>query len=485
MCGIAGEVAFSRPPDREAVRVMTTCLRDRGPDGQGQWADDRVALGHRRLSIIDLSDDAAQPMVDDTRGLALVFNGCIYNHRELRAELSDYPFRTASDTEVISRRTTAGARTSSTTSSACSPSCSPIAARAACSSCATASASSRSTSRRWTGRSASPRRSPRSCARVASTPASTASPSTNLSWHSIVPAPRTLLRGGAEARARHHARRGTRRQPTHPAVLVAPLRTRRGARAVVGIRLDGCRARVAAHRSRSSAHRGRAGRRPALGRARLEPHRGTARGARDCRAVRPGRRRGVRGLPLSRAGRCDGARRDRLAVPRGVRGSRRRDRRADDRRASSGLARCERTPPRRGAHGGRRGDGPRRRPAPRHPSPHARRPGEARRQHDDGVGRRGPRAVPGSRARRVGGRVPARAQVGRGGQGGAQEGRALTASGRGHRPTQGLLPGSGRASPRGRAARVRARFGGGGVGGGRGSREDGGCARHGRDGEQG
>src|ERR1700712_3180108 len=103
MCGIAGEVAFrGERADVEAVRVMTASLAPRGPDGEGFWSDGWTALGHRRLSVIDLSPAGAQPMVDPVLGLALVFNGCIYNHHQLRRELSDrYRFTSTSDTEVI------------------------------------------------------------------------------------------------------------------------------------------------------------------------------------------------------------------------------------------------------------------------------------------------------------------------------------------------------------------------------------------------
>jgi asparagine synthase (glutamine-hydrolysing) len=82
---------------------MLPCLHSRGPDGEGFWTEGAVALGHRRLKIIDLSDAGGQPMVDRELGLALVFNGCIYNYRQLRAELEQagYAFRSTSDTEVI------------------------------------------------------------------------------------------------------------------------------------------------------------------------------------------------------------------------------------------------------------------------------------------------------------------------------------------------------------------------------------------------
>ena len=101
MCGIAGEIACAGVPvDGAAVERMTATISDRGPDGSGFWTDGRVALGHRRLSIIDLTESGAQPM--EGPGLVVVFNGCIYNHHELRAELQGgYRFHSQSDTEVI------------------------------------------------------------------------------------------------------------------------------------------------------------------------------------------------------------------------------------------------------------------------------------------------------------------------------------------------------------------------------------------------
>lgn len=102
MCGIAGEIAWRREADVAAVGRMTAALSSRGPDGDGAWHEGAVALGHRRLRIIDLSEAGAQPMVDEERGLVVVFNGCIYNYRELREELAgSYRFRSESDTEVI------------------------------------------------------------------------------------------------------------------------------------------------------------------------------------------------------------------------------------------------------------------------------------------------------------------------------------------------------------------------------------------------
>jgi asparagine synthase (glutamine-hydrolysing) len=103
MCGFAGELARERGADVAAVEAMAATLARRGPDGSGVWASGRVALGHRRLKIIDLSERGAQPLIDPVLGLALVFNGCIYNHRELRTELEaeGYAFFSTSDSEVI------------------------------------------------------------------------------------------------------------------------------------------------------------------------------------------------------------------------------------------------------------------------------------------------------------------------------------------------------------------------------------------------
>src|SRR5256714_5592322 len=104
MCGIAGEVRVDgRLPDIGAVDRMAGAMAPRGPDGAGVWSAGGVALGHRRLAIIDLSGRGHQPMVDPELGLAVVFNGCIYNHRELRRELegAGYRFFSTSDTEVL------------------------------------------------------------------------------------------------------------------------------------------------------------------------------------------------------------------------------------------------------------------------------------------------------------------------------------------------------------------------------------------------
>ncbi|MCK9240972.1 MAG: asparagine synthetase B, partial [Desulfocurvus sp.] len=109
MCGIAGIVhADGRPVDREALEAMTDAMRHRGPDDRGVRVfpggpGPSAGLGHRRLSILDLSAQGRQPMDDGAGGVWVVFNGEIYNFRELRAELEDlgHRFRSATDTEVI------------------------------------------------------------------------------------------------------------------------------------------------------------------------------------------------------------------------------------------------------------------------------------------------------------------------------------------------------------------------------------------------
>ncbi|MDO1559209.1 N-acetylglutaminylglutamine amidotransferase [Brevundimonas sp. 2R-24] len=104
MCGLSGEINFDgRPADASALARMTDSLAPRGPDGQGVLLRGPVGLGHRRLKIIDLSERAQQPMVDPGLGLSVVFNGCIYNYPELRAELINlgHTFFSDGDTEVV------------------------------------------------------------------------------------------------------------------------------------------------------------------------------------------------------------------------------------------------------------------------------------------------------------------------------------------------------------------------------------------------
>jgi asparagine synthase (glutamine-hydrolysing) len=104
VCGFAGELRRGGVADVDAVTAMTDTMARRGPDSVGIWQQGPVAMGHRRLKIIDLSDTAGQPMHDPYLGLTISFNGCIYNHHELRRELEGKGhrfFSHGSDTEVI------------------------------------------------------------------------------------------------------------------------------------------------------------------------------------------------------------------------------------------------------------------------------------------------------------------------------------------------------------------------------------------------
>ncbi len=102
MCGIAGIAGLK---DKEAaasiIRRMSQRIAHRGPDAEGFFVDDGIVLGHRRLSIIDLSETANQPLFDSTKRFAIMLNGEIYNYRDVKRQFPDYPFRTESDTEVI------------------------------------------------------------------------------------------------------------------------------------------------------------------------------------------------------------------------------------------------------------------------------------------------------------------------------------------------------------------------------------------------
>ncbi|UTH38086.1 N-acetylglutaminylglutamine amidotransferase [Pseudomonas sp. KHPS1] len=104
MCGIAGELRFDRrPADLAAVERITHHLAPRGPDAHGFHSQGPIALGHRRLKIMDLAEASGQPMIDSDLGLSMVFNGAIYNYPELRTELETlgYRFFSGGDTEVL------------------------------------------------------------------------------------------------------------------------------------------------------------------------------------------------------------------------------------------------------------------------------------------------------------------------------------------------------------------------------------------------
>src|SRR5437588_7707284 len=108
MCGIAaifGYGSAAPPVDDLEISAITERMRPRGPDAGGTWVspDERIALGSRRLAIIDLTDEGTQPMTDVDGELRIVFNGEIYNYRELRARLDRFGarFHSTSDTEVL------------------------------------------------------------------------------------------------------------------------------------------------------------------------------------------------------------------------------------------------------------------------------------------------------------------------------------------------------------------------------------------------
>ncbi len=104
MCGITGVFHLNnKPVAHQTIKVMTDALAHRGPDGEGIFIEDNVALGHRRLSILDVSSKGAQPMVSHNGDWIIVFNGCIYNFRELKVDLQSkgHEFYSTSDTEVI------------------------------------------------------------------------------------------------------------------------------------------------------------------------------------------------------------------------------------------------------------------------------------------------------------------------------------------------------------------------------------------------
>jgi len=102
MCGIAGIIGLRDKGDATTkIKRLANTLAHRGPDAEGFFIDDRVALAHRRLSIIDLSETANQPLFDVTGRYCIILNGEIYNYREVKSSFSEYPFRTESDTEVV------------------------------------------------------------------------------------------------------------------------------------------------------------------------------------------------------------------------------------------------------------------------------------------------------------------------------------------------------------------------------------------------
>ncbi|MBU2564057.1 asparagine synthase (glutamine-hydrolyzing) [Patescibacteria group bacterium] len=97
MCGING---FNFK-DKELIEKMNEKIKHRGPDGSGVYTDDNISLGHRRLSIIDLSENGKQPMFNEDKSLCLIFNGEIYNFKELKEDLKNHTFSSKTDSEVI------------------------------------------------------------------------------------------------------------------------------------------------------------------------------------------------------------------------------------------------------------------------------------------------------------------------------------------------------------------------------------------------
>ncbi len=104
MCGIAGVINLNgMPVSRAAIRAMTNAIAHRGPDGEGHYIDGNLALGHRRLAIIDLSPAGSQPMTTEDGSLVIVYNGEVYNFLELRPQLQakGYRFHSNTDSEVV------------------------------------------------------------------------------------------------------------------------------------------------------------------------------------------------------------------------------------------------------------------------------------------------------------------------------------------------------------------------------------------------
>ncbi|WP_294233915.1 asparagine synthase (glutamine-hydrolyzing) [uncultured Chryseobacterium sp.] len=101
MCGIAGIIADNAGNYREELRKMTDAIAHRGPDSAHHEFYENAALGHRRLSIIDLSEGGKQPMFSSTKNECIVLNGEIYGYQDIKAQYPKYPYRGSSDTEVI------------------------------------------------------------------------------------------------------------------------------------------------------------------------------------------------------------------------------------------------------------------------------------------------------------------------------------------------------------------------------------------------
>lgn len=102
MCGFAGFYGQEKEKE-EILQNMLRTIVHRGPDSEGKYLDEDIALGFRRLSIVDLSEHGNQPMFNENRSLVLVYNGEIYNYRELMPELiaAGHRFKSHTDSEVL------------------------------------------------------------------------------------------------------------------------------------------------------------------------------------------------------------------------------------------------------------------------------------------------------------------------------------------------------------------------------------------------
>lgn len=101
MCGIIGHFSKSKKVNKQECLQMSDAIKHRGPDSFENYFEDKIFLGHRRLAIIDLTETGHQPMWDSEKKIAIIFNGEIYNYKEIKDELSEFTFASNSDTEVI------------------------------------------------------------------------------------------------------------------------------------------------------------------------------------------------------------------------------------------------------------------------------------------------------------------------------------------------------------------------------------------------